>query len=83
MRPKSNKRNKRAVSPPAVYLEPRAQFDAAITKHDKHERPVYSYSRIIKVLTAMNDWTIEEAYEYADYNIDGLTCNGLILRHDD
>ena len=66
-----------------MYLEPRAQFDAAITKHDKHERPVYSYARIIKVLIAMNDWTIEDAYEFADYNIDGLTSMGLILRHDD
>ncbi len=83
MRTKSNKRNKRAVTPPAVYLEPRAEFDAAIIKHDKHERPVYSYTRIIKVLFAMNDWTIEEAYEYADYNIDGLAVNGLVLRHDD
>lgn len=68
---------------PAIYLEPRAEFDAAIIRHDKHERPVYSYVRIVKVLTAHNDWTEEEAYEYADYNIDGLAVNGLIIHHDE
>ena len=53
----------------AIRIEPADVFDNAIVGISKDKVLVYSHERIIQILIRQNDFTTEDAVEWADYNI--------------
>jgi hypothetical protein len=53
----------------AIRIEPAEVFDNAIVGISKDKVLIYSHERIVQILIAQNDFTIEDAMEWADYNI--------------
>jgi hypothetical protein len=53
----------------AIRIEPAEVFDNAIVGISKDKVLIYSHERIVQILIAQNDYTTEDAIEWADYNI--------------
>ena len=53
----------------AIRIEPRLEYDKAVLKKSPDGTLVYSYYRLIKVTMAINDFSVEDAKEWVDYNI--------------
>jgi len=53
----------------AIRIEPADVFDNAIVGISKDKVLIYSHERIVQILAEQNDYTTEDAIEWADYNI--------------
>ena len=53
----------------AIRIEPSEVFDNAIVGISKDKVLIYSHERIVQILIAQNNFTTEDAVEWADYNI--------------
>ena len=65
--------------PSHLFLEPRADLDAAIVRRTRGGAPVYGYARLVAVFMALNEWDEETAAEWVDYNVAPLKPYGLKL----
>ena len=53
----------------AIRIEPAEVFDNAIVGISKDKVLIYSHSRIIQILMEQNEFTEDDAVEWAEYNI--------------
>lgn len=60
-----------------IYLEPRAEFDAALIDT---ENVIYDFDLILEVLMLNEEWDYMMAIEWYCYNIEPLTYQGLAIQ---
>lgn len=58
-------------APHALRIEPADEYDNAIVGHSKDGLIIYSYHRIIQILTDYHHMDEDDARDWADYNIFG------------
>jgi hypothetical protein len=66
-----------------IKLEPHALYKKAIYKVGRNNRLTYAYDKLIEVCMEENDFSYEDAVEWVDYNITGLSPMGFSIHYGD
>ena len=67
-----------------IHFEPREMFDKAIIKTDENKNVnVYSYSKLIDVLVDSPGFSLIEAIDYIEFNMNNVAMKGWPVIEDD
>ena len=64
-----------------IKLEPHSEYKKAISRRDRNGCITYNYDLLVNVTARVYDMPYDEAVEWTDYNICGLTCNGFKISY--
>lgn len=66
-----------------IRLEPREAYDQAIHKTLKGGQLVYDYHKLIQVTQELHQFTLDDAIDWVEFNICGMSSQATFLIHND